>query len=134
MARQSLPSRALPSRGIDREPQKAYRGSITRAHCSPVAPATGSFHFESTKGAHVCSLESSKSPPKPENHTTGKHYPGEGPTDSEETERLRRRDGLNLRHGVKSSLGAQFLEEEGRCGALSPRAVPQDQRDAPTSS
>src|SRR5258708_31199983 len=64
MARQSLPSRA-----IDRETQKAYRGSITRAHCFPVAPATGSFHFESTKGAHVCSLESSKSPPKPENHT-----------------------------------------------------------------
>src|SRR5258708_20165853 len=36
MARQSQPSRA-----IDREPQKAYRGSISRAHCSPVAPATG---------------------------------------------------------------------------------------------
>ena len=28
-------------RQIDWEPQKAYRGSITRAHCSPVAPATG---------------------------------------------------------------------------------------------
>src|SRR5260370_29015148 len=41
MVRQSLPSRALPSRAIDREPQKAYRGSITLARCSPVAPATG---------------------------------------------------------------------------------------------